>query len=221
MWRLACQDQAMPRSSSVKNDSPFLDTDARAVLRERKRDAILVAAVRMFNERGYHATSLDDVAAQLGVSKPLVYHYLGNKEQVLLRCMARGLQELQEAFAIARTASGSGLDRLRRYLVGYAEVNMTDFGRCVIRTGDEVLSPESRAAFRADKRKVDGEMRALVAEAMADGSAQQGDVRLATFAIAGALNWPARWHQEDGSQTVREIAEELAQFLVDGLRPRG
>jgi AcrR family transcriptional regulator len=212
----------MPRSLKhpQKDDSPFLDTAARAVLRARKRDAILVAAVRMFNERGYHATSLDDVAAQLGVSKPLVYHYLGNKEQVLLRCMARGLQELQEAFAVARTTSGSGLDRLRLYLVGYAEIIMMDFGRCVIRTGDEVLSPEGRAAFRADKRKVDAQLRALIAEAMADGSAQPGDVRFATLAISGALNWSARWHREDGAQTTREVAEELARFLVEGLQPR-
>lgn len=208
----------MPKVKS--DDSPFLDNDARAVLRERKRDAILVAAVRMFNERGYHATSLDDVAAQLGVSKPVVYHYLGNKEQVLLRCMARGLEELQEAFGVARAEPGSGLDRLRRYLVGYAEVNMTDFGRCVIRTGDEVLSPESRAAFRADKRKIDGQLRLLVTEAMEDGSASVADVRFATFAMAGALNWPARWHREDGAQSVRQVAEELAAFLVEGLRPR-
>ncbi|HEX7852749.1 MAG TPA: TetR/AcrR family transcriptional regulator [Sphingobium sp.] len=207
-------------SRPSNDESPFLDNDARAELRARKRDAILTAAVRMFNERGYHATSLDDVAAQLGVSKPVVYHYLGNKEQVLLRCMQRGLAELQAAFDVARAEPGTGLDRLRRYLVGYAEVNMADFGRCVIRTGDEVLSPESRALFRADKRKIDGHFRILLEQAAKDGSASVDDVRFAAFAIAGALNWPARWHREDGPQSIREIAEELARFLVEGLRPR-
>ncbi|MET0239212.1 MAG: TetR/AcrR family transcriptional regulator [Sphingobium sp.] len=206
--------------SLKRTDSPFLDVDAKAALRERKRDAILIEAVRMFNERGYQATSLDDVAARLGVSKPVVYHYLGTKEQVLMRCMARGLQELQAAFDVARDEPGTGLDRLRRYLVGYAQVNMTDFGRCVIRTGDEVLSPESRAAFRSDKRKIDAQLRALVTEGVEDGSVVVADVRFATFAIAGALNWPARWHREDGEQSTGEIADKLAAFLVDGLRPR-
>lgn len=208
----------MPRP--VNTGSPFLDNDARAELRARKRDAILEAAVRMFNDRGYHATSLDDVAAQLGVSKPLVYHYLGTKEQVLLQCMQRGLTELQAAFDVAQAQPGTGLDRLRRYLVGYAQVNMADFGRCVIRTGDEVLSPENRALFRADKRKIDGHFRALLARAMEDGSADVADVRFATFAIAGALNWPARWHKQDGAQSSADIAEELASFLIDGLKPR-
>lgn len=219
MWGTGCQDQAMA-APKTDTTSPFLDQDARTELRERKRDALLLAAVRMFNERGYHATSLDDVAAKLGVSKPVVYHYLGNKEQVLLRCMARGLQELHAAFLAACAMQGTGLDRLHRYLVGYAAVNMTDFGRCVIRTGDEVLSPDNRAAFRADKRAIDDQLRGLLRAAMADGSAQVEDVRFATFAIAGALNWPARWHRDEGELPVGAVAEKLAAFLVEGLRPR-
>jgi len=208
-------------SSPLSDESPFLDPDARAELRARKCEAILVAAVRMFNERGYHATSLDDVAASLGISKPVVYHYLGNKEQVLFECIQRGLAELRFALEEAGTQPGTGLDRLKSFMVSYAEINMADFGRCVIRTGDEVLSPDNRARFRALKREIDSQLRGLIAKAVADGSAQVEDVRLTTFAIAGALNWPARWHQEGGGATSREIAESLVGFLVEGLRPRG
>lgn len=209
------------RNQPASDDSPFLDQDARAELRARKREAILVAAVRMFNERGYHATSLDDVAASLGISKPVVYHYLGNKEQVLFECMQRGVAELRAASDAARARPGSGLDRLRRFMIRYAEANMGDFGRCVIRTGDEVLSPNNRERFRALKREIDTQLRCLIEEAVEDGSARADDVRLTAFTIAGALNWPARWHREDGALPPREIAEKLAATLVDGLRPRG
>lgn len=202
------------------DESPFLSTDVRKNLRLRKREAILTAAARMFNERGYHATSLDDVAAQLGVSKPLVYHYLGNKEQVLLQCMRRGLGQLQAVFEVAQAQAGTGLDRLRCYLVGFAMVNMADFGRCTIRTGDEVLSPDNRALFRADKREIDEQLRTLIRAAAADGSAMVEDVRFAGFAIAGALNWPARWHKADGARPMEEVAEALVDFLIAGLRPR-
>jgi hypothetical protein len=51
---------------------------------------VLRAAVQMFNEKGFHQTSLDDVAARLGISKPTIYHYLGNKDQVLLECVTAG-----------------------------------------------------------------------------------------------------------------------------------
>lgn len=207
-------------SHPLSDESPFLDQEARAELRARKREAILVAAVRMFNERGYHATSLDDVAASLGISKPVVYHYLGNKEQVLLECMQRGLAELSSALDDARVQPGSGLERLKSFMFRYAQINMADFGRCVIRTGDEVLSPDNRARFRALKREIDSQLRGLVAEAGADGSAHVEDIRLATFALAGALNWPARWHVENGTMAAEEIAGKLVGFLIDGLKPR-
>ena len=76
---------------------------------------------------------------------------------------------------------------------------MDDFGRCVIRTSDEVLSPESAARFRALKREIDAALRELLAEAVADGSCAPLDVKLAAFTLAGALNWPARWFQPPGS----------------------
>ena len=102
---------SMPASSPLAAaGSPFMDEQARRELRDRKREAILLAAARLFNERGYHATSLDDVAAQLGISKPVVYHYLGNKERVLLECMHNGMTQLQEAAAKAKAHPGSGLD---------------------------------------------------------------------------------------------------------------
>jgi AcrR family transcriptional regulator len=77
--------------------SPFQTPEQRQADRAAKRDAVLRAAVRMFNEKGFHQTSLDDVAARLGISKPTIYHYLGNKDQVLLECVTRGLGQIIEA----------------------------------------------------------------------------------------------------------------------------
>jgi AcrR family transcriptional regulator len=185
-----------------------------------KRHALLVAAVRMFNERGFHATSLDDVAASLGITKPVIYHYLGSKDQVLFECVRIGLTQLQEAIAESRKAYGTGLDRLKTFLRRYAQVSMQDFGRCVIRTADEMLSPESRVQFRSLKREIDGAMRQMLEEAVADGSAQAGDVRLTAFSLAGALSWPARWYQEEGPLPAEEIAAKIVDVLCSGLTPR-
>ena len=77
--------------------SPFRTRAEKMQDRADKREAVLRAAVRMFNAHGFHATSLDDVAASLGISKPTIYHYLGNKEQVLIECVTRGLEPLRSA----------------------------------------------------------------------------------------------------------------------------
>lgn len=181
---------------------------------------MLRAAVQMFNERGFHQTSLDDVAARLGISKPTIYHYLGNKDQVLLECVSIGLGQLIEAAEQSRRTAGSGADRLIAFLVRYGEVNMDDFGRCVIRTGDEALAPESRERFRALKRQIDNDLRGLVAAAVADGSIPPCDVKLTAFTLAGALNWPARWHEPGGALSGGAIARQMVAILAQGFLPR-
>jgi AcrR family transcriptional regulator len=200
--------------------SPFRSREEREAERLQKREAVLRAAVRMFNARGFHATSLDDVAASLGISKPTIYHYLGNKDQVLLECVTRGLAQLRAAAEAARSAPGTGLDRLRSFLRRYAEINMDDFGRCVIRTGDEALSAESASRFRALKREIDKAMRDLIRDGMNDGSIERADVKLTAFTLAGALNWPARWHDPDKGVNAQTIAVTMVNILTAGLAPR-
>lgn len=206
------------RAKEVTATTPFRSREQRLVEREQKREAVLLAAVRTFNARGFHAASLDEVATALQVSKPTIYHYLGNKEQVLLECVARGLEMLQTAADAALQEDGTGLDRLRSFLIRYAEINMDDFGRCVIRTGDEMLSAEGAQRFRALKREIDQAMRRLIEDGVADGSIAPVDVRIAAFTLAGALNWPARWHDPNGPMQPREIAVEMVDLLIAGIR---
>lgn len=200
-------------------DTPFQSRADRAREREAKRQAVLTAAVRMFNERGFRETSLDDVAASLGVTKPVLYHYFGNKDQILFACIDAGLGQLRPAAAAARTMPGTGLDRLKAFLVSYAELNMTDFGRSFVLTRPETLSAESAERFRAFKREIDGNLRELIAAAAADGSAVVRDVKITAFALAGALNWPARWYREAGALSASDVARELVATLCTGLEP--
>ena len=139
---------------------------------------------------------------------------------MLIECVTRGLEPLRSAAEQARAQAGSGLERLRRFLIDYARTNMDDFGRCMVRTGDELLSPASAASIRARKREIDATLRALIAEGIADGSIAPVDVKMSAFALAGALNWPARWHDPAGPDSPETIATGLVDMLIGGLAPR-
>ena len=200
--------------------SPFRTAEQRLLDREAKRDAVLLAAVKMFNERGFQATSLDDVAASLGITKPTIYHYLGNKDKVLLECLTLGLNQLITAVDEANREAGSGLDRLRHFLERYAEINMSPFGQSVIRTDAAFLSGDSAIQFKELKRRIDASLRDLIRDAMADGSIAPQDPKLLTFTLAGALNWPARWYDPKGDLTPVEISRAMVDILLAGLLPR-
>lgn len=199
--------------------SPFRTAQERSQDRANKRRAVLLAAVRMFNQRGFHATSLDDVAASLGVTKPMIYHYLGTKDQVLFECVRKGIEQLHAAAAAAAVQPGTGLDRLHHFLCSYAKCMMDDFGRCVVRTGDDSLAPESRRQFRKLRAEIDLVMRHMIEAAAADGSAKIADVKMTAFAFAGALNWTGHWHLAEGKLKPNEIAARLADILIGGITP--
>lgn len=189
----------------------------REQLRKRKRQAVLDAAVRAFNENGFSATSLEDVAKALSVTKPTIYHYFADKDEILFECVRLGSEGIREAITRAEAGGGSGLERLTAILLDYAAIIMRDFGRCVALTSDHEMSEASRLRFRTLKREIDDALRRVVEAGMADGSLRRGDPRLVTFTLTGALNWVSRWYDPAGSLTSEEVAQGCVQTLLNGV----
>lgn len=199
--------------------SPWPSRKERASERMDKREALLHAAVRSFNDKGFHATSLDDVAASMNVTKPTIYYYLGNKDEILFECVRRGLTNIREIIQAVESAGGTGFERFRALMLGYARIMTEDFGMCITRTADHELSPESRAKFRALKREIDETIRRVVEEGMADGSIRPDDPKIVTFVATGALNWIARWYDPGGAMSAEEVARSCVDALIKGFAP--
>ena len=111
-----------------------------------KRDAVIRTAARAFDERGYHNTSLDDIAAALGVTKPTIYYYVANKEQLLFECFLAGLEPIRAALRRAEQTPGSGRDRLREVIRDYAVAIASEYGWCMVRAEHQDLGPELERA---------------------------------------------------------------------------
>jgi AcrR family transcriptional regulator len=186
--------------------------------RSVKHEAVLATAVELFNEKGFHATSLDDVAARLNVTKPTIYHYASSKDEILFACAKRGLQQILAAIEALPDGRRSGHDRLEAAMTGYALVMTEDFCRCVTRTADSELTEPSRREFRRLKREIDQVMRDLVQAGMDDGSLRAGDPVIVTFTLTGALNWIGRWYEPTGELSPDAIARGAVATLLAGLR---
>ena len=185
-----------------------------------KREAVIHAAARAFNERGYHNTSLDDIAAALEVTKPTIYYYVENKEQLLFACFCAGLAPIRAAFDDARASGQSARERLRSVLLRYAQAIASEFGWCMVRAEDQDLSAQMRAHVKSLKSEIDQGIRRLLREGAADGSIGECDPKMTAFALAGALNWIAHWYRDSQSQSAAEIADAFVALFERGLRPR-
>ena len=185
-----------------------------------KREAVIHAAARAFNERGYHNTSLDDIAAALEVTKPTIYYYVENKEQLLFACFCAGLAPIRAAFDDARASDQPARARLRLVLLRYAQAIASEFGWCMVRAEDQDLSAQMRGHVKSLKSEIDQGIRRLLREGIGDGSIGECDPKMTAFALAGALNWIAHWYRDSQSQSAQEIADAFVALFERGLRPR-
>jgi AcrR family transcriptional regulator len=200
--------------------SPWATADQRAAERTRKRDAVILAAARAFKERGYHRTSLDDIAALLNVTKPTIYHYVDNKEQILFECFRTGLDQIRTAFDAVRRSELPARERLELVIRRYAAAVTSDFGWCMVRAEDLDLGPAMSSQVKALKSEIDQGIRRLLREGREDGSIRDVDPKMTAFALAGALNWIAHWYRSDAPLSADEIADRFVAIFVEGLRPR-
>jgi len=201
--------------------SPWASAPDREQQREAKRQAVLQAAAELFNERGFHATSLDDIAARLNVSKPTLYYYVKNKDEILLQCVSQGLEMTLEGIEASRQAGGNAVDQLRACMQVYAGIVTQPFGMCLIRVGDEEVPEPSRTELRRMKSEIDHAFRRLVAQGVEEGSLAPCDPKMSAFVIAGALSWIGRWYQPGGDYTPEQIAQQCIATLCDGVLRRG
>lgn len=205
---------------SASAPSPWASRADRRQQREVKRLAVLSAAAQLFNERGFHATSLDDIAARLNVSKPTLYYYVKNKDEILLQCVKKGLRMTLEGIEASRAAGGNAVDQLRACMRVYADIVMQPFGMCLIRVGDEEVPEPSRTELRRMKSEIDQAFRRLVAQGVEEGVLEPCDPKMTAFVIAGALSWIGRWYQPGGGCTPEQIIEQSIGTLLGGVLKR-
>jgi AcrR family transcriptional regulator len=206
--------------SDTAEVSPWPVKGARQRDRDIKRDAVIRAAARAFNAHGYYNTSIDDIAAALNVTKPTIYYYVANKEQLLLECILTGLERVLEPFRLPRRPDATAREQLNDMIRHYAQAIASEYGWCMVRAEDLGLGPESIAHIKKLKSEIDHGIRRLLEDGVRDGSIKIDDCKMTAFALAGALNWIAHWYRENQSMTAAEIAESFVRIFNFGLTPR-
>jgi len=182
-----------------------------------KREAVLKTAAQLFLEKSYGRTTLSEVARRLSISKPALYNYFHNKEEILLGCYRWGSALIEQGINTIAVRYGTGLEKVEAFIYSYASVMTVNFGRCVMRLDEGDLSPEARAKVRASKKKIDRRLRSFIQEGIEDHSIAPCDAKIAAFVIAGALNWICMWYEPEGALSAAEISSQFARTLTRGL----
>lgn len=178
---------------------------------------ILRKAALAFAEDGYFQTSVGSLAAKLGVSKPVLYYYARNKDDLLYQCGDVARRELRDAIDHAAALKMSGVGQIRRFFSRYAEIMCGDFGRCLALVDSRDLSPESRQKDAMTRRELEEAVRAMIRDGQADGSIGTCDPVLTSRALFGAFNGIPRWFAVGGTLSPKDVADGYLDAFVTGI----
>ena len=185
-------------------------------------DTVLRRAIELFNTQGYDATSVGDLARELGVTKSAIYHHVPGKEHLLAAALDEALDELS---AVIRTAvdadpATSAHDRLRSAVEQSVRILITHLPAVTLLLRVRGNSATEIAAL-ARRREIDDQLASLVRAAAAEGSVRHDIApELISRLLFGMVNSLVEWYHPDGPVDVDTLARSLTDLAFDGLRPQ-
>lgn len=181
------------------------------------RDQVLTVAVQLFNDQGYDATSVADLAAKLGVTKSALYHHVDSKESILQTALDDALSSLEGALDDAVHEHDDAIGRLRQVVRGAVGVLAQKLPQVTLLLRVRGNSEIERAALER-RRAFDHRVTAIVRDAQSEGAlADDIDAAVATRLIFGMVNSLTEWYRPGGPVTPDRLADDVLRIALDGL----
>ena len=188
------------------------------------RQEILRTAARLFQERGYDATSMNDVAAALKLSKGGLYHHFQSKDEILFHIMSHAMDITEErVINVVRRIDGVSVagieERLRTLIRLHIQVVISSEDReiTVMLHENHPLPPALRRKINGRKKDYLHFVEHLVADVQrARNSPSPVTPRAAAFALVGMINWIYQWYKPDGPLTGDAIVRQYTDIFFHG-----
>ncbi|WP_328607073.1 TetR/AcrR family transcriptional regulator [Amycolatopsis sp. NBC_00345] len=181
-------------------------------------ESLLQVAVKLFNERGYDGTSMEDLSRKLGITKSAIYHHVPSKEELLRLSVDRALDGLFEIAAETAELEGRAIDRLEHLVRGSVLVlaDRLPFVTLLLRVRGN--TKVERAAL-ARRREFDLVVTDLVKLAEAEGDVRPDvDPAVAARLLFGTVNSLIEWYRPRRGSSATELADAVCKMAFDGLR---
>jgi AcrR family transcriptional regulator len=201
----------------VASERSFSSAGTSATLGDR-RDQILKAAGRLFSQKGYHGTSMRDLAAALGLTQGSLYHHWAGKEELLFAIIDRISDEFLKAIEPIVQGTASPAEKLRAAARAHIRIIVENLETATVFLHEwKVLSPEYKERIRAKRDRYEGLFRQILAEGIAQGEFRSLEVKYAALLCLSALNWIYQWYSPRGELTAEEIADQYVDLFLRGL----
>ena len=193
--------------------------------RKAARDQILRAAADLFRERGYPASTVDLIAARLGMSKASLYTHFRAKEEMLAAISRETIEAFTRDLSLVLASRLPAEDKLRRVIRPHVQFVIANRSFLTVFFGEEANLPARFArALAAQKDRYDKGVERIVQEGIRSGVFRDVPARLVVFGLLGMMNWVHKWYNPAGRWGAEEISAAFLSLIEGGLlrrKPRG
>lgn len=193
--------RAATRKAIVADDAPPV-----------RKEAIHTVARNLFCKRGFAATSMQDIASELGLQRGSLYHHIESKEELLLDILASSLNEMFEAVERIAAAPEPPEEKLRLYFMVSLENMARRQQEMLIWITEFRRMPEVLAPLADRVRRADSNLMKIIEEGIAAGTWAPRDKDLAFQTLRGVIAWFPHWYKQGGRLSVSEISAEMARW---------
>jgi AcrR family transcriptional regulator len=186
--------------------------------RTSREDQLFEAATRLFKEKGYHNTSMQDLADALGVQKASLYYYIDSKEELLRRLLRRATTLLGAQIDTYYAADLPPAEKLRQALENHAVTIMDHLDLVSVYLQEyHSLPPERLKEAMEVREHYERVLMQILEDGIASGDFRPLNAKMAVFGLLGMLNWSHQWFSPEGTLSSQEVAAILADLALRGV----
>ena len=182
------------------------------------RNDILEAAAQVFRKKGFHGSSMSDIAEAVSLQKASLYHHVASKQEILLALLDRAIEMLTERIGPLASQSAPADQKLRQMIRSYLQMLAENADLASVLLFEyRSLEPKQLSRHIPNRDKFEALWRDVVLEGVKSKKFHCPHPGLAVRAMLGSMNWLLTWYRAEGAMTIEEIADHLADMQFRGL----
>jgi AcrR family transcriptional regulator len=185
--------------------------------KDQKLDALLSAAARVFAERGYHQTSMRDLARASGSSLAGLYYYVESKEELLYLIQRRNFEQVIAGMKERLAGATDPVDRLMRFIDNHLDYFASHMSEMKVLSHEAgALSGESLQVVEEMKRVYTRSLMDILAAIEERHGPAHANRRVAAYSLFGMMNWIYNWYDPLGDLGVELLAQNIGRIFLGG-----
>ncbi|WP_338452714.1 TetR/AcrR family transcriptional regulator [Niallia oryzisoli] len=181
---------------------------------QKKKDMLRSAAM-VISKKGYHRATMDDIAAELLMTKGALYYYFANKEELIFQCHEMILSEAIEEIEAILALEVTSIEKMEKAIIRhiYFAIDEKEMFNMLLQP-ESTFADQHISVILEKREKYSSLFDEIIAEGKRNGSFRVKEAKMVRMIILGAMNWIQQWYSSKGEQSKEDVAKIYAEYLL-------